>query len=296
VLIDPLPAPPFKPAGVWLPAEKVTAHYVGEVLMRQNRVPNVQRVIDEQLVCSTDEEVGVVIAQSLANLGFKPFTLQTVRDTQRELRNEILFERLIRTFVAERWAGDAGVEELLEAERADSPFAEGVLCARAGKGRVDFFADAFGLLLDEDTATDTSWYGPLVEEAQAYDGHHIDVCLRLFTGREKTFTAAVGVHGGGLPAAEHGRAQGAQHDDCDDDCDERLQLRQRFERGGRACGLEPRLRPPCTRRLGSEAGHLVCSLRPSHPPPNAGGSPIGRIGTLSTTEEMLAGVYELRSD
>lgn len=31
-------------------------------------------------------------------------------------------------------------------------------------------------------------YGEVVEAPQTYDGHHIDVCLRLFTGREKAFS------------------------------------------------------------------------------------------------------------
>lgn len=89
--------------------------------------------------------------------GFKPFNLQTVLETQRELRNEIMFEQMIRRFVAERWASSADMGDKVAAEVAERPFADGVLCARAGKGRVEFFADAFGLQLNEANVGEVGW-------------------------------------------------------------------------------------------------------------------------------------------
>jgi len=189
VLIDPFPAPPFVTSPIHFPEEhECTPRYVAAALLVHNRVPNHRKIAEEDLANCADEEVGMVCAHGLSMLGFKPFNKETVRQTQRELHCEVMFLKLINRHVRRRMAGDPAAEALIRDEAASDSFINGVFCGCAGDGRAEFFEEAFGIGLDGTGGfLDMSWYGQLVELPRRYDGHHIDVCLRLFTGREPAF-------------------------------------------------------------------------------------------------------------
>jgi len=171
--------------------------------MAHNGVPNLDQY-KEKLDACREDECGVVIAESLASMGLRRFTTESVLLAKRELSVERKYVELIGKFMISRSFKGGNMKSKTYGngsrvpKNEPSPFAGGSMVLWVS-GREQFYVHENKQYLspaDCDPARG-SWYGGKIKRELTVEGEHVMTLLRSFSGREPSFNEALPAFLGG---------------------------------------------------------------------------------------------------